>query len=108
MNESQNPLLQEDGYALVRCEREYRRLAAQAQVWERTTRRVLDQVSLRFGARALDVGCGTGDTMRLLAERVGSRGRVTGIDVDSRLGDTLLAQLRIERPDVYRFIAADV
>jgi SAM-dependent methyltransferase len=103
-----NPLqVQEDGYVLARDEREYRRLAVQSEVWDRTTRRALDQVSRRLDANALDVGCGTGDVMRLIAERISRSGCVTGIDVDPRV-EALLPKLRGERPDAYRFIAADV
>jgi ubiquinone/menaquinone biosynthesis C-methylase UbiE len=37
------------------------------------------------GARLLDVGCGTGDDVRALAERVGSVGRVVGVDVSESM-----------------------
>jgi SAM-dependent methyltransferase len=37
---------------------------------------------IREGAAVADVGCGPGAVLRLLAERVGSTGRATGIDAD--------------------------
>jgi SAM-dependent methyltransferase len=44
-------------------------------------RKVLERLAPQSGARALDVGCGTGQTAIQLAELVGPRGEVVGIDV---------------------------
>jgi ubiquinone/menaquinone biosynthesis C-methylase UbiE len=44
-------------------------------------RRVLDRLAPQSSARVLDVGCGTGQTVIQLAELVGPRGEVVGIDV---------------------------
>jgi len=74
------------GYSLGHTPREYERLRAQARVWEGATGRVLDAVGLAKGASCLDAGCGPGETTRLLAERVGAGGRVTGMDTDSSIG----------------------
>ena len=65
----------------------------------------IDAMALQRGDAALDVGCGTGDEVRLLAERVGRSGRSVGVD----LSEKLLAIAR-ERtpPDVgAEFVAAD-
>ena len=75
-----------DTYALARTPQEYDRLRAQSRAWEAATSRLLDQVGLAAGASCLDAGCGPGETMRLMAQRVGPAGRVTGIDVDAPLG----------------------
>ncbi|WP_030439915.1 SAM-dependent methyltransferase [Actinoplanes subtropicus] len=72
-------------YALRRTPEEYERLRLQARVWEEATGRLLDRVGLAAGARCLDAGCGPGETMRLMALRVGPAGRVTGIDADAPL-----------------------
>ena len=85
--------LAQDGYALARTPEEYERLRAQARVWESTTGRLLDRVALAPGSRCLDAGCGPGETMRLMAQRVGPSGRVVGVDVDARLGRQALAAL---------------
>jgi SAM-dependent methyltransferase len=83
----------QDGYALGRTPEEYERLRAQARVWESATGRLLDKVGLAPGASCLDAGCGPGETMRLMAQRVGPAGRVLGIDTDASLGATALATL---------------
>jgi SAM-dependent methyltransferase len=81
-------------YALEHTPQEYERLRVQARVWEAATGRLLDQVGLGPGATCLDAGCGPGETMRLMAERVGPAGRVLGIDADPVLGAMTLATLR--------------
>jgi ubiquinone/menaquinone biosynthesis C-methylase UbiE len=58
------------------------------------TGRLFDQVALAPGATCLDAGCGSGETMRLMAQRVGTSGRVTGVDVDAPLGAQGVAMLR--------------
>jgi SAM-dependent methyltransferase len=73
-------------YSLGHTPQEYERLRAQARVWEDATGRVFDQVGLPSGARCLDAGCGPGETMRLLAERVGAEGSVVGMDADTSIG----------------------
>jgi SAM-dependent methyltransferase len=80
-------------YALGRTPQEYERLRAQARTWEAATARVLDQIGLAPGASCLDAGCGPGETMRLMAERIGPGGRVLGMDVDAALGAAALAEL---------------
>ena len=80
-------------YALGHTPEEYERLRAQARAWETATGRLLDQVGLGPGASCLDAGCGPGETMRLMAERVGPAGRVLGVDADAALGAMTLAIL---------------
>jgi SAM-dependent methyltransferase len=83
-----------DDYVLGRTDKEYERLRAQSKVWEAATAGVLDQVGLVPGSRCLDAGCGPGETMRLLAQRVGPSGHVLGVDVDATLGRRAAAMLR--------------
>jgi ubiquinone/menaquinone biosynthesis C-methylase UbiE len=82
-----------DRYAGERSAREYERLRRQARTWEEATLRILDRVGLDPGARCLDAGCGPGETMRLMAERVGPAGRVLGIDLDESLGAQAIGML---------------
>jgi ubiquinone/menaquinone biosynthesis C-methylase UbiE len=43
-------------------------------------RRSFALLDVQPGAHLLDVGCGTGDDVRILGQLVGSRGRVVGVD----------------------------
>jgi SAM-dependent methyltransferase len=43
---------------------------------------LLDAAAVQLGEHALDVACGTGVVARLAAARVGSRGRVVGLDIN--------------------------
>lgn len=61
------------------------RLRVLARATEPGTCRLLDEVGVAPGMACLDVGCGGGDVARLLAARVGSSGRVLGVDLDPAL-----------------------
>lgn len=99
---------EEATYALGRTTQEYQRLRTQAQLWEGATERILDRVSLPPGARCLDAGCGPGETMRQLAQRVGAHGRVLGIDVDATLGGLALDRLHADGHHQCTFLAHDL
>ena len=57
-------------------------------------RETIDAMNLRAGDAGLDVGCGAGDEVRLIAERVGPSGRAVGVDVN----EGLLATARDRTP----------
>jgi SAM-dependent methyltransferase len=92
------------GYSLLRETAEYDRLRAQARIWETATARLLDRIALPAGARCLDVGCGPGETVRLLAQRVGPTGHVTGLDSD----EALVEIVREKLPDNCEVFVHDV
>src|SRR5262249_39710770 len=48
---------------------------------------ILDGLRLRNGSRVLDLGCGLGDDTFEIAARVGTSGRVTGVDVSTSMID---------------------
>ena len=47
--------------------------------------RAIEALGLSSGDVVLDIGCGTGQTLLQLAERIGAEGRVVGVDIASRL-----------------------
>lgn len=47
--------------------------------------RLVERADPRPGERAVDIGCGTGATARVLAARVGPDGRVLGVDISEPL-----------------------
>jgi ubiquinone/menaquinone biosynthesis C-methylase UbiE len=63
-----------DPTALVRY------LDASAQHWGEVRQRIDAALDAQLGDQILDVGCGTGEAVRALAPRVGSTGRVIGVD----------------------------
>ncbi len=97
-----------DGYVHARDVNEYQRLRDQAELWRRATEEVLDRVGLAAGMSCLDVGAGPGSVMRLMADRVGPQGRVTGIDIDRQLGAQALADLRAQGGAQFDMIEANV
>ena len=63
---------------------------------------------LIFPMSCLDVGSGPGAVMRLMADRVGPEGRVTGIEIDGALGAEALQDLRREGGAGFEQITADL
>lgn len=96
-----------DGYVHARDDAEYRRLRDQALLWQSATEALLDRVGLGPGMSCLDVGAGPGAVMRLMADRVGQAGSVTGIEIDGALGRQALADLRAEGGAKFDILAAD-
>ena len=97
-----------DGYVHTRDAREYQRLRDQARMWQGATAEVLAAVGLGPGMSCLDVGSGPGAVMRLMADRVGPQGRVTGIEIDAALGAQSLQDLRAQGGAQFEQIAADL
>jgi 2-polyprenyl-3-methyl-5-hydroxy-6-metoxy-1,4-benzoquinol methylase len=95
-------------YGLGHTPAEYERLRAQARVWEAATGRLFDQIGLAPGASCLDAGCGPGETMRMLAERVGPGGRVLGLDADASIGALAVEMLHGTGHDQCAFAAHDL
>jgi len=68
---------------------QYRRHAAGYDASARRTmrlrRRAIDWLELAPGERVLDVACGTGLSLPLLAERVGAAGQVVGVELSPEM-----------------------
>jgi ubiquinone/menaquinone biosynthesis C-methylase UbiE len=97
-----------DGYVHTRDGKEYQRLRDQARMWQAATAHVLAAVGLGPGMSCLDVGSGPGAVMRLMADRVGPEGRVTGIEIDGALGAEALQGLRRDGGAEFEQITADL
>jgi SAM-dependent methyltransferase len=80
-------------YLLAHTAADHDRERIEARAWEPATGRLLDHVELARGDRCLDARCGPGETMRLMAQRVGPTGHVTGIDVDAAVGERAIEML---------------
>lgn len=72
-------------YLLAGQASELERLHLQSLVWEPSGRRLLEEVGDGRGARALDVGCGALEWLRLPSEWVGPDGEVIGTDIDESM-----------------------
>jgi 2-polyprenyl-3-methyl-5-hydroxy-6-metoxy-1,4-benzoquinol methylase len=100
--------LNPDGYVHARDAEEYQRLRDQALMWQGATEQVLDRIGLSAGMSVLDVGSGPGAVMRLMGDRIGAEGSVTGIDIDAGLGAQALSALRAEGGAKFAQIDANV
>ena len=69
--------------------------------------RVFPSLKVREGERALDVGCGFGDTAIQLAQRVGPSGSVLGIDCCTAFLETARKDAAAAGVDNVRFIEGD-
>jgi SAM-dependent methyltransferase len=73
-------MTERDQYFLGYRRAEQERLQQQAEQLVHEASWLLDQIGLRSGARALEIGCGPRGCLDLLAARVGPAGSVVGIE----------------------------
>jgi ubiquinone/menaquinone biosynthesis C-methylase UbiE len=97
-----------DDYVLGRTSEEYQRLRRQSQAWEKAATAILDEAGLVEGMTCLDVGCGPGEVMRLMGNRVGRKGKVTGLDSDGKMGREGLEVLKSLGKSNFEFIEGNV
>ena len=88
----------------------YDRVAPEYDAWAgglhgRVAAKLVDVTSPRRGDSVLDVGCGTGLVTHLLAESVGAKGSVVGIDLSARMLD--LARPRARASTTFMAMAAE-
>ena len=79
------------------------RLHVQSAAMAPDTERMLDLIGIREGQTCLDIGCGPGGITGLLSNRVGPRGRVVGLDMNS----AFLEHARTAAPANVEFILGD-
>jgi SAM-dependent methyltransferase len=83
-----------DAYVLGRSEGETRRLILQHQIYGPITRRFLQTAGIGPGMKVLEIGSGAGDVALLLADLVGPRGQVVGVEANGAIVET--ARIRVE------------
>jgi ubiquinone/menaquinone biosynthesis C-methylase UbiE len=87
---------------------EVERLKRQAQMLKPITRRLLITAGIEKGMRVLDIGCGPGDVTMLVADLVGSTGRVVGIDRDESVIDAARRRISERNFSNVEFAQCDV
>jgi ubiquinone/menaquinone biosynthesis C-methylase UbiE len=99
---------QEGDYLLGHTEREAERLRRAAQAHEQYVETLFDQIGLAPGMTCLDVGSGTGADMELMGRRVGTTGKVVGLDINADQGREVAARLNQTGTSEYVFVEGDV
>ncbi len=102
------PLQAHDGYVMGRTSDEAERLRMQSRLLVQPTAAILDLLGLAAGMSCLDVGCGAGDVMAAIGERVSPGGRVVGLDVNAALGRAAVERLNAtDGGATYEFVEGD-
>jgi ubiquinone/menaquinone biosynthesis C-methylase UbiE len=94
-------------YTLGRGAGETRRLMLQHQIYGPITRRLFEAAGIGAGMRVLDIGSGAGDVSLLLADLVGPRGHVTGVDLNGEILQTARERVRAASWQNVEFHAGD-
>jgi len=97
-------------YPIMRRAGEIERLRIQAAAMEFDAGVMLDRIGVEPGWACLDLGCGPGGIVHLLSARVGSAGRVVGVDADPAMLEAArawvnarqLANVELVEADAYR------
>lgn len=72
-------------YLLGDSPAEIRHLVEQAEVYAEEARALFDEIGLRPGIAAIDIGCGVMGVVHVLAGAAGADGRVVGLDREPRM-----------------------
>ncbi len=107
-NDPHDPQDPSDAYALGRSEAETARLIRQGQIYGPFTRQFFAASGITAGMKVLDVGSGAGDVALLVADMVGPRGAVVGIDTNTVILETARARVRAAGWTNVSFLAGDV
>ena len=94
-------------YTLGRTSHETTRLIEQSRIYGESTRRLCKRAGIKAGMRVLEIGSGAGDVALTLAELVGQKGQIVGVDINPIILET--ARQRATEADVgnVEFIAGD-
>lgn len=87
---------------------EARRLEQQGRFLAPLTRRLLGDAGITAGMKVLDVGCGAGDVSLLLAELVGPRGSIVGVDSNLAILETARQRVQAAGLSTVSFVDGDI
>jgi SAM-dependent methyltransferase len=85
-----------------------KRLALVEEVYGPESRRLLRTLGIPRGARVVDLGCGTGNTLCWFADQVGPEGEVTGVDLSGEQLSIAKANAGAARHRNIRFIEGSI
>jgi ubiquinone/menaquinone biosynthesis C-methylase UbiE len=102
-------LTKADNYLLGRAGNEVVRLKRQIETLAADSGMQLDRAGIKPGERVVDIGCGPGGVLHLLAKRVGATGSVIGIERSPHfvelarrfVSDLGLSQVEVRESDAY-------
>mgnify|MGYP000524813871 FL=1 len=97
-----------DTYLLGMAPDEIARLERQHEIWRQETERTFDDLAIVPGMTLLDLGCGPGFTTIDLHDRLGSTGRVVGVDRSEEATGVLRQRVEQEGRSGLEVITADV
>jgi SAM-dependent methyltransferase len=83
MDEAPNAI--SGAYLLGDSPAELDHLVAQAEVYATEAEELLDRIGIAKGTSAIDIGCGVLGILHVLSTRVGTNGRVVGLDREPRM-----------------------
>ena len=87
---------------------ELERLQALEKVSDPASQRQILATGLTTGWKCLEVGAGAGSIMRWMSEKVGTSGKVTAIDLDTRfIENTSLSNVEVIKADINRVSLSD-
>jgi SAM-dependent methyltransferase len=109
LREEERAVTESDAYLLGRGESEQTRLSRQISELAPDSDALLGEIGIRPGERVIDIGCGPGGVLELLARRVGPSGSVLGLERSPHfvemarrfIDDKSLAQVEVREGDAY-------
>lgn len=99
--------MSERNYVWGTDQSEQQRLLDQVALYRRETSGLLDQLPIKPGSRAIDLGCGPLGILDLLAERVGPQGEVLGLEFEEKYVELAKGILADRKLDNVKVMAGD-
>lgn len=95
-------------FANTQFESELTRLQTIERIFDPASRRQILATGITTGWQCLEIGAGAGSIMRWMAEIVGTSGKVTAVDLDTRfIQDTQLSNVEVIKADINQLTFAN-